>query len=36
LLEEVVEVLNIDDPIDRDTNKFDNLEYIFIDDPVTH
>lgn len=35
LLEEVVEVLNVADPIDRVTNKFDNLEYVFIDDPVS-
>lgn len=35
LLEEVVEVLNVADPIDRETNKFDNLEYVFIDDPVS-
>jgi len=35
LIEEVVSTLNIPDPIDRDTNQFDNLEYIFIDDPVS-
>lgn len=38
LLSQVVEVLNIDkDSIDqeRETDSFDNLEYVFIDDPVT-
>lgn len=38
LLKQVVEVLNIDkDSIDqeRETDSFDNLEYVFIDDPVT-
>lgn len=38
LLEQVIEVLNIDkDSIDqeRETNQFDNLEYVFIDDPVS-
>lgn len=35
LLEEVIEVLNVTDPIDRETNKFDNFEYVFIDDPVS-
>ena len=35
LLEQVVDVLNIADPSDRETNRFDNLEYVFIDDPVS-
>jgi hypothetical protein len=38
LLNQVTEVLNIDeDSIDqeRETDAFDNLEYVFIDDPVT-
>ncbi|RPF43412.1 AAA domain-containing protein [Hydrogenoanaerobacterium saccharovorans] len=38
LLEQVTEVLNIDkDSIyqERETDKFDNLKYVFIDDPVT-
>lgn len=35
LLEQVVEVLNIPEPDDRETNKFNNLEYVFIDDPVS-
>lgn len=35
LLEQVIEVLNIVEPTDRETDQFDQLEYIFIDDPVT-
>lgn len=35
LLKQVVEVLNKPDPTERDTDKFDNLEYVFIDDPVS-
>ena len=35
LLKEVVEVLNVSEPENRSTNKFDDLEYIFIDDPVS-
>lgn len=35
LLELVVEVLNVVEPTDRETNQFDELEYIFIDDPVS-
>ena len=35
LLEQVVDVLNKADPSDRETNQFDNLEYVFIDDPVS-
>lgn len=35
LLEQAIEVLNTSDPIDRDTNVFDQLEYVFIDDPIT-
>jgi wobble nucleotide-excising tRNase len=35
LLKEVVEVLNVPEPENRSTNKFDDLEYIFIDDPVS-
>jgi len=34
LLEQVVEVLNVE-PENRTTNQFDDLEYIFIDDPVS-
>ena len=35
LLEEVVNVLNVPEESDRETNQFDNLEYVFIDDPVS-
>jgi hypothetical protein len=35
LLELVVEVLNTPEPDERDTNQFDDLEYVFIDDPVS-
>ncbi|MGL5724789.1 AAA family ATPase [Cetobacterium sp.] len=35
LLNQVIEILNISDPIDRGTSQFDNLEYVFIDDPVS-
>ena len=35
LLEQVVSVLNVVEESDRETNQFDNLNYIFIDDSVT-
>lgn len=35
LLDQVIEVLNVADPSDRETDQFDQLEYIFIDDPVS-
>jgi hypothetical protein len=35
LLEEVVNVLNIPEESERETDQFDNLEYVFIDDPVS-
>ena len=35
LIEQVVEVLNIPEIDERETDKFNELEYIFIDDPVT-
>lgn len=35
LLELVVSVLNEPEPINRTTNQFDRLEYVFIDDPVS-
>ena len=35
LLEQVVETLNIAEPSDRETGQFDELEYVFIDDPVS-
>lgn len=35
LLEQVIDVLNVAEVGDRETNEFDQLEYIFIDDPVS-
>lgn len=35
LIEEVVTVLSVAEAEDRSTNKFDKLEYVFIDDPVS-
>lgn len=35
LLDQVVTVLNVTDPGERETNQFDQLEYVFIDDPVS-
>ncbi|MBU2827763.1 MAG: AAA family ATPase [Acidithiobacillus ferriphilus] len=35
LLELVIYVLNVPEPTDRETNAFDKLEYVFIDDPVS-
>lgn len=35
LLELVINVLNTPDPESRETNDFDQLEYVFIDDPVS-
>lgn len=35
LLEQVVEVLDIPEPSERETDKLNQLEYVFIDDPVT-
>jgi len=35
LIEQVIEELNIAEPADRGTDQFDQLEYIFIDDPVS-
>ena len=35
LLKEIVETLNIPEAEDRSTNQFDNLRYVFIDDPVS-
>lgn len=35
LLEQVIEVLNIAEPSDRDTDQFNDLQYVFIDDPVS-
>lgn len=35
LLNLVVDTLNEPEPAERDTNKFDELKYVFIDDPVS-
>ena len=35
LLEQVMDVLNISEPSNRETDQFDKLEYVFIDDPVS-
>ena len=35
LLDEIINVLNVPEESDRETNQFDNLEYVFIDDPVS-
>jgi len=35
LLDQVISVLNVPEPADRETNQFDELEYVFIDDPVS-
>ncbi|MEG0634564.1 MAG: anticodon nuclease [Pseudomonas sp.] len=35
LLDQVVSTLNVAEPEDRETREFDQLEYIFIDDPVS-
>jgi hypothetical protein len=35
LLEQVIEVLKVAEPGERETNVFDHLEYVFIDDPVS-
>lgn len=35
LLEQVIGVLNVPEPRDRESNEFDRLEYVFIDDPVS-
>ncbi|MXS86331.1 anticodon nuclease [Nitrosomonas sp. HPC101] len=35
LLEQVIGVLNVAEPADRETDQFDRLEYVFIDDPVS-
>ncbi len=35
LLEQIIEVLNVPEPTDRATHQFDDLKYVFIDDPVS-
>ena len=35
LLDQVITILNVDDLTNRETDKFNQLEYVFIDDPVS-
>jgi hypothetical protein len=35
LIEQVIDVLNVVEPGDRETDQFNQLEYVFIDDPVS-
>lgn len=35
LIELVIEVLNVAEPSDRESSEFDQLEYVFVDDPVS-
>lgn len=35
LLDQVIAILNFAEPENRETNQFDQLEYVFIDDPVS-
>jgi hypothetical protein len=35
LMEQVIDVLNVIEPSDRETDQFNQLEYVFIDDPVS-
>lgn len=35
LLDQIISILNVVEIADRETDKFDQLEYIFIDDPVS-
>lgn len=35
LLRQVIEVLNVAEPTERETDQLNQLEYVFIDDPVT-
>jgi len=35
LLEQIIGVLNVAEPSDRETDQFDQVEYVFIDDPVS-
>jgi len=35
LLEQTINVLNVVEEVDRETDQFDKLEYVFIDDPVS-
>ena len=35
MLRQIVEILNVSEENERETNQFDDLEYVFIDDPVS-
>lgn len=35
LLDQVINILSVAEPIERETDQFNELEYVFIDDPVT-
>lgn len=35
LLKQVIEVLNVPEPEERETDRFNDLKYVFIDDPVS-
>lgn len=35
MLDQVVTILNVGEPSERETREFDQLEYVFIDDPVS-
>lgn len=35
LLDQVIAILNVAEPSERESNQFDQLEYVFIDDPVS-
>lgn len=35
LLEQVIDILNVAEPAGRETDQFDRLQYVFIDDPVS-
>lgn len=35
LIEQVIDVLNVAEPGDRETDQFDQLQYVFIDDPMS-
>lgn len=35
LVDQVVSILNVAEPDDRDTDQFNQLEYVFVDDPVS-
>lgn len=35
LLNQIIELLNIPEPVDRSIDEFNDLEYVFIDDPVS-